>query len=367
MRLRIDAKYIPVLASAAVLVVLYAGGCIAFGRRGFTELGVITNLFRDESAVLGIAAIGATFVILSGGIDLSVGSVVGFTSILTATLTFDPALDPRVVGHVSEALPHGLHPLVAIAVALALGAVFGAVMGCLIHFFKLPPFLVTLGGLFFARGMAFLIKSESLGIKHPFYRRTVQEDLRIALTQQVDLPFTVFCFLALFAAGLYVAHLRRFGRNVYAIGGDEGSARLMGLPVGRTKILVYTFAGFCSASAGVVYTFAVSKGDPLNAGMGLELDAIASTVIGGTLLSGGVGFLAGTLMGVLIFGLIQTLINFQGSLSAWWTRIAVGALVLLFLLLQNFVSAASRRTARRRAAAPPGGGGRLRPPRGPAR
>ena len=343
MKLRIDSKYIPLLASAAVLVLLYVSGCIAFGRRGFTDLAVITNLFRDEGAVLGIAAVGTTFVILSGGIDLSVGSVVGLTSILIATLTFNPELDPRVVGKVSEALPHNLHPLIAIGVALAFGAMFGAAMGCLIHFFKLPPFLVTLAGLFFARGMAFVIKSESLSIKHPFYSQTIQENLRIALTQQVDLPFTVFCFLALFVAGLCILHFTRFGRNVYAIGGDENSAILMGLPVGRTKILVYTFAGFCSATAGVVYTFAVSKGDPLNAGMGLELDAIASTVIGGTLLSGGVGFLAGTLMGVLIFGLIQTLINFEGSLSAWWTRITAYALLLVFILLQNFVTAASRR------------------------
>ncbi|MGB2819861.1 MAG: sugar ABC transporter permease YjfF [Phycisphaerae bacterium] len=356
MKLRIDAKYVPVLASAAVLVLLYAGGCVAFGQRGFTELRVVTNLFRDENAVLGIAAIGATFVILSGGIDLSVGSLVGLTSILIATLTFDPALDPRVVGKVSEVLPHGLHPLHAIAAALAFGSLFGAAMGCLIHFFKLPPFLVTLGGLFFARGIAFTIKSESLGIRHAFYTRTLAYDLVIRLTDRVDLPFTVVCLAILFVLGLCVLHLARFGRSVYAIGGDEQSAVLMGLPVGKTKVLVYTFAGFCSASAGVVYTFAVSKGDPLNAGMGLELDAIASTVIGGTLLSGGVGFLAGTLMGVLIFGLIQTLINFQGSLSAWWTRIAVGALVLLFILLQNFVSAASRRSARRQAS-PPGGTG----------
>jgi len=351
MKLRIDARHIPVFASGAVLVLLYVAGCIAFRDRGFTELSVVTDLFRDENAVLGIAGIGMTFVILSGGIDLSVGAVVALTSVLIATLTFDRSLDPRVVGTVSEWLPHGLHPLAAIAIALAFGAVFGTGMGCLIHFFQLPPFLVTLGGMFFARGLAFMVKSESLSIKHPFYRQTVQKVLKVSLTDQVDLPLTAFCFVVLFVVGLYLARFRRFGRYVYAIGGDEKSAVLMGLPVGRTKVLLYTFAGFCSAAAGVVYTFAVSKGDPLNAGMGLELDAIAVTVIGGTLLSGGVGFLAGTLMGVLIFGLIQTLIITQGNLSAWWTRITVGALVLVFILLQNFVSAASRKTAERQRAA----------------
>ena len=343
MKLRLDARYVPLAASAAVLALLYAVGCAAFGGRGFTELSVVTDLFRDESAVLGIAAVGATFVILSGGIDLSVGSVVAFTGILIAALVFDPALDERFVGQINPLLPHGLHPLAAIAIALAFGAAFGTGMGALIHLFKLPPFLVTLGGMFFVRGLAFFVRGESLGIKHAFYTHTIQQTLRVALTDRVDLPFTVWCFLGVFVAGLVVLHATRFGRNVYAIGGDEKSAVLMGLPVGRTKVLIYTLAGLCSAAAGVVYTFAVSKGDPLNAGMGLELDAIASTVIGGTLLSGGVGFLAGTLMGVLIFGLIQTLINFKGDLSAWWTRIAVGVLVLTFILLQNFVSAASRR------------------------
>lgn len=342
MKLRIDSKYIPVLASAAVLVLLYAGGCIVFADRGFTSPSVILDLFRDN-AFLGIAAIGATFVILSGGIDLSVGSIMGLTSILIATLMFDPELDPRVVGNVNLWLPHNIHPILAIGVGLVLGALLGTAMGCLIAFFKLPPFLVTLGGLFFARGMAFMIKSESLGIKHPFYMQTILEDLKIALPGSVDLPFTVICFAVLFAAGLYILHFTRFGRNVYAIGGDENSAILMGLPVVRTRILVYTLAGFCAAAAGVVYTFSLLSGDPAQAGLGLELDAIASVVIGGTLLSGGVGFLAGTLMGVLIFGLIQTLINFKGTLSAWWTRIVVGVLVLVFILLQNFVTAASRR------------------------
>jgi simple sugar transport system permease protein len=118
----------------------------------------------------------------------------------------------------------------------------------------------------------------------------------------------------------------------------------MGLPVGRSKVLIYALAGLCSALAGVVYTFYTQSGDPA-ACVGQELDVIASVVIGGTLLSGGVGFVAGTLMGVLSLGLIQTIITFQGDLNTWWTKIAVGGLVLVFILLQNFVQAASRRKA----------------------
>jgi len=341
---RIDSRYLPVLASAAVLGLLYLGGCIMFGHKGFTNLGVITNLFRDENAWLGIAAVGVTFVILSGGIDLSSGGIVAFTGMLVATLVYDPAHNPDVIGRISQTLPHGLHPLVAIAIALAVGAAIGATMGCLIHFFKLPPFLVTLGGMFFTRGMAFMIRGESLAIRHPFYLVTIRRST-VRLASDVVLPCTVFCFIALFAAGLFIAHLTRFGRRVYAIGGDENSAVLMGLPVGRTKILVYTLAGCCSAAAGVVYTFSLEKGDPLNAGVSLELKAIASAVIGGTLLSGGVGFLAGTLMGVLTYALIETLIN-NANLDASWTRIAISVLLLVFILLQNAVSRTSARRAK---------------------
>jgi len=136
------------------------------------------------------------------------------------------------------------------------------------------------------------------------------------------------------ALGIWLAHATEFGRTVYAIGGSEASALLMGLPVARTTVLVYTFSGFCSALAGVVFTFYMLSGYGLHA-VGLELDAIAAVVIGGTLLSGGVGYVAGTLFGVLILGIIQTLIAFDGSLSSWWTRIVIGALLFVFCLLQR--------------------------------
>jgi ribose/xylose/arabinose/galactoside ABC-type transport system permease subunit len=357
MKLRIDSRYIPLLASAIVLLALYSAGCVAFADRNFISLSVVAKLFSDN-AFLGIAAIGATFVILSGGIDLSVGSVVAFTSILIAALSFDPKLDPRLVGEIAQLLPPEwmpLHPLTAITIAIVLGTGFGTAMGCLIHFFKLPAFLVTLGGMFLVRGLAFMIRVEALSIKHPFYAKSLFwepiDGISIPTTvkaftwepiEGVAIPLGVFCFLGLFLAALFIAHWRRFGRNVYAIGGSEESANLMGLPVARTRIMVYTFAGFCSSVAGVVWTFYTAQGSAAGAGVGLELDAIAAVIIGGTLLAGGVGFLAGTMIGVLIFALIQSLINFQGSLSAWWTRIVVGVLVLVFILLQNFVTAASR-------------------------
>ena len=141
-------------------------------------------------------------------------------------------------------------------------------------------------------------------------------------------------FVAIVLAAVFVAHYTRFGRTVYAIGGNEQSAVLMGLPVGRTKVLIYTINGFCSALAGVVFTFYMLSGYGLHA-VGMEMDAIASVVIGGTLLSGGVGYVLGTMFGVLILGTIQTLIVFQGTLSSWWTKIVIGVLLFLFCLLQR--------------------------------
>ena len=322
MKFPVSTKYIPLLATALVLGGLYTLGCVAFPN--FGSLRVLVNLFGDN-AFLGVAAVGATFVILSGGIDLSVGSVVAFTSIFIATL-----VDKHV------------NPLVAITLSLLVGALFGTLMGLLIRVFQLPPFLVTLAGMFLARGLGFMVQPQSLGITHPFFLERITESFAINLNDKVSIPFTATCYVVIFLLALFVAHYTKFGRFIYALGGDEQSATLMGLPVGRTKVLIYTMSGFCSALAGVIYTFYTQSGDPASC-VGLELDAIASVVIGGTLLSGGVGFMAGTLMGVLILGLIQTLITFKGDLNTWWTKIVIGGLVLAFILLQNFISSASAR------------------------
>ena len=157
----------------------------------------------------------------------------------------------------------------------------------------------------------------------------------------LEIPSTALVFLITLAMAVGLAHFTRFGRNIYAIGGNEQSAILMGLPVARTRIGVYALSGFCSALAGVVYTLYTSSGNP-TAATGLELDAIAAVVIGGTLLSGGVGYVAGTLIGVLIFGIIQTAITFQGTLSSWWTKIAVGVLLLFFILSQRVIQTKRR-------------------------
>lgn len=297
-------KHLSLLATIFVFVLMVAIASLRF--KGFFSLDVFVNLFRDN-AFLGVAAIGMTFVILSGGIDLSVGGMIGFTSILIASLMSK----------------HHLHPAVAIGIALAIGSGIGTFMGFVISAFELPPFLVTLAGMFLTRGLALIISQETLSIDHPWYDKI--SGAKLALPS---------IFLVLLAVGLYIAHFRSFGRAVYAIGGSENSSKLMGLPVGKTKLKVYALSGFTSALAGVLYTFYMSSGDA-NAARGLELDAIAAVVIGGTLLTGGVGSLIGTLFGVLILGVIQTAINFDGRLSSWWIKIVIGILLLIFILLQK--------------------------------
>jgi len=331
MKLILNQKNIPILATIAVFFLIYTAGSVMY--TGFFSLRVFTNLFIDN-AFVGVIAVGMTFVILSGGIDLSVGSVIAFVGVLSAKLI-----------HV-----HHIHPVLVILIALLFGALFGFTMGCLIHFFDLPPFLVTLVGLFLARGLAFLISLNAIPIKHPFLERVV--DFGIPLGFRAWLPATGIIFIVVVLIGSYLSHFTRFGRNAYAIGGSEQSAILMGLPVGRTKILIYTLNGTLAALAGIVYSLYTLSGYPL-ACVGLELDVIAAVVIGGTLLTGGTGYVEGTLIGVLILGLIQTFITFQGTLSSWWTKIAIGVLLFIFILLQRYLSATSITTKNRSAETAP--------------
>jgi simple sugar transport system permease protein len=310
---RLNAKYVPFAVTVALFAVMAGYGSLAYG--GFFSAQVFLNLLVDN-AFLAIVAVGMTFVILTGGIDLSVGSVIALTTMVSAAL-----VEHR---HWSAA---AVIPLV-----LAMGAGFGALQGLLIQRFRLQPFIVTLAGMFLARGLCYLISIDSISITDETYAAISQA--RVPLWEGASLSVGALLALAVLAAGAYLAHATEFGRTVYAIGGNEQSALLMGLPVARTTVLVYALSGLCSALAGVVFTLYMQSGYGLHA-MGLELDAIAAVVIGGTLLSGGVGYVAGTLFGVLILGIIQTLISFDGSLSSWWTRIVIGALLFAFCLLQR--------------------------------
>ena len=321
MKIQLNQRNIPIVATFAVFFLVYLIGSVVY--TNFFSLRVFTNLFVDN-AFVGVIAVGMTFVIISGGIDLSVGSVIAFTCVMTAKLV----------------AVYQVHPIFAILIALAFGATLGFVMGCFIHYFNLPAFLVTLVGMFLARGLAFQLTLDSIPIQdNPLLFRLAE--IGIPLTDRVTLPLgTAAVFIVVVLAGIYLSHYTKFGRNVYALGGSEQSAILMGLPVGKTKIMIYTLNSSLCALAGVVYTLYTLSGYPL-ACVGLELDVIAAVVIGGTLLTGGAGYVEGTLVGVLILGLIQTLITFQGDLSSWWTKIVIGILLFVFILLQTYISKSS--------------------------
>ena len=303
----------PVVASVLLLLAMVAFGSVMY--TGFFSAQVFLNLLIDNAFLL-VVAVGMTFVILTGGIDLSVGSVVALTTMVSAALVEHRHWSPGIV-----------IPLVLVG-----GAVFGSLQGWLIQRFRLQPFIVTLAGMFLARGLCYLVSIDSISITEPTFTAIAQA--RVPLFGGAALSIGSLIALVTFAIAVFVAHGTAFGRNVYAIGGSEQSALLMGLPVARTIVGVYAFSGFCAALGGVLFTFYMLSGYGLHA-TGLELDAIAAVVIGGTLLAGGVGLVAGTLCGVLMLGLIQTLITFDGSLSAWWTRIVIGALLLAFCLLQR--------------------------------
>ncbi|WP_050797469.1 galactofuranose ABC transporter, permease protein YjfF [Hylemonella gracilis] len=311
-----NAKYLPLAATMTLFVLMASLGSMLYP--GFFSVQVFLNLLIDNAFLI-IVAIGMTFVILSGGIDLSVGSVVALSTMVLATL----------VEH------HGWSPLAAIPLVLLMGAAFGAFMGFLIQRYRLQPFVVTLAGMFLARGLCYLISIDSITITHEGYSELAQWRLQLGETASISLGALIAVGLLLVA--IFVAHWTPFGRAVYAVGGNEQSAVLMGLPVRRTLVGAYLLSGFCSALGGVVFTFYMLSGYGLHA-TGMELDAIAAVVIGGTLLTGGVGYVAGTLFGVLTLGIIQTLISFDGTLSSWWTRIVVGVLLLIFCLLQRVLA-----------------------------
>jgi simple sugar transport system permease protein len=321
-RLKLDSKHLPLIATFFLFIIMYIFGSIRY--TGFFSSQVFLNLFIDNAFLI-IVAVGMTFVILSGGIDLSVGSVIALTSMVAASLIMNVELSPWLV----------------IPISLLVGTSIGFGMGCLIHFYNLQPFIVTLAGMFLARGLSYLISVESITINHEFFN--FMAGTRIQVGGGNFISISVIIALLVVTAAIFVSQYTKFGRNVYALGGSEQSALLMGLPVGKTKIMIYTVSGFCASLAGLIFTFYMLSGYGLHAN-GLELDAIAAVVIGGTLLTGGAGYVAGSVVGVLILGVIQTLIVFEGTLSSWWTKIAIGTLLLLFIVLQRIIVSKSKTT-----------------------
>ena len=309
-------KYLPLMATIAVFVILFVVGGLLYNNF-FTTL-VLGDILADNAFII-IAAIGTTFVILSGGIDLSIGSMIGFVGVVMANL---------------DTL--GWHPLVSGGMMILFGAGFGAFMGFIIDFCEIQPFIITLAGLFLLRGACFMINLDAVPIRHDFVHDFASISIPLPGESGGVLHSSAIVMLVALVVAVVIAHWTEFGAAVYAIGGDPPSAKLMGVPMRRTMVKIYALGGLYSALGGVVYALYTSSGYPL-AGTGNELTAIASVVLGGTLLTGGIGFVAGTLFGGMIFGLIADLIDFNGSLNGAWIMISGGLLLFLFIILQRFL------------------------------
>jgi len=327
-------RFIPVFATAVLFFVAYGVGAGFY--QGMRDPQVFLNLFRTSPFLL-IAAIGGTFVILTGGIDLSVSGVVALTTVAASALIRD-----------------GWDPWLVILLMLLMGMALGTMLGIFITYMKVQPFIATLAGMWFARGLCFFISDDAIAVDNRVYKLLSQTRILIpGLSDPVKkegafISLLVIVALVVLALAIYIAQYTPFGRTIYAIGGNNGanehSARLMGLPVDRTKVLVYTLSGFCSALAGITLNIYVGSGHGLYA-TGFELTVIAAVVMGGTMLSGGSGYIFGTLFGVLVLGVTQTLIQFNGTLSSWWTNIVVGALTLIFIGIQSLLAAQKVRSA----------------------
>lgn len=324
----LNPKYTTLIATISLLAVFYFIGIVIYGSKGFFTLRTFMNLFIDN-AHIGISAVGMTLVLISGGIDLSVGAVAALTTMFIA--------------YGSETL--GINPFVCVAFSIVAGLFLGFLMGSMIQFFQVPPFITTLSGMFFARGLCAIISRESIPIRAASFSALAKWRIILVKKPLAFINFPVLMFIAVVVVGIYVMRYTKFGRNVYAIGGNEQSAKLMGLPVARAKVMVYTINGLCSALAGLAFALYTKSGWSLNLN-GMELDVIAAVVIGGTLLTGGVGSVFGTFFGVLMLALIPAFITFNGTLDSWWGKIFIGVLLLAFIGLQRVVvvSSAKRKT-----------------------
>jgi len=312
-------SWLPVVAGATLLIVMFSVAQVKFEGR-FIKPGVISSLFVDNAYLIILAA-GMTLVIITGGIDLSVGAVMAYTDCLAAFLLRDH------------------FPVwVVIPMVILVGMVFGLITGILVQFFNVQPFIASLAAMFLARGLAYIAAQRQIPVDNETILGLNNNKIRFGdwyITPTVIIALVIVVIVA------WTMAYSRFGRTVYAIGGGEQSAKLMGLPVARTKVLVYVISGACSGVAGVVFISYTAAGYSLN-GVGTELDTIAAVVIGGTILTGGSGYVFGSLLGVLVFGGIKTFISFQGAEQSW-TRIAVGVLLLAFVVVQRLIVARANR------------------------
>ena len=327
---KLDSNTVLVFITIALFVVMYAIGCGIYQDKGFGNLQTFLNILINNAGLICVTC-GMTCVMLTGGIDISVGSVIAMDCML-------------LVYGMTEWKMGALQMVILI---LVIGIVFGAVQGFLVGYLEIQPFIVTMAGMFFARGMTAVICSGQISITEQdnptFYgwanaKINLPEFLGKAnrhgkIVVPYMRPTVIVAFLVLILIFLMLKYTK-FGRNLYAVGGNQMSATMMGLNVKKTKMLSHILSSFLCSIGGILYCLNTMSGS-VNQATGLEMDAIASAVIGGTLLTGGVGNVIGSFFGVMITGTITVLVNTNGKLLSSWANIATAALLCIFIILQS--------------------------------
>ena len=299
-------------SALVALIIAFAIGAV-FTQNFLTRLNASAILF--QYAIIGLLALGQLVVILTGGIDLAQGAVVALTSIVTASAMRSYGIPAAVLG------------------GLAAGTLLGFASGLLVSRTKIPPFVVTLGMTGIARGLALLISdSKPISIE-------IQSFVDFGRANIAGIPVSALLWVACSVVlGLFLSR-RRLGRHIYAVGGSEESSRLSGIDVKKVKLVVYALSGLLTAAAGVIWTARLSSGSPIG-GVGYEMESIAAVIVGGGSLFGGVGSVSGTFIGVLLFGVINSILNLVG-ISPYWQGTIKGVLILMAVALSQI-----RRTSR---------------------
>lgn len=311
----------------AVFLVMYISAVVFLGS-GFTKPQTFFNILNDNAALI-ILSCGMSIVMITGGIDISVGT-------LTALVCMSCAV------HLDY---QGGSVLTAMLIALGIGVAFGLVQGYLIAYLEIQPFIVSLAGMFFAKGMTTIVNSTQFNVAHegfkalkavriyvPFMGSVNKKGVYVPAYIEPGVVVALIVVVVLFV----LLKWSKTGRNFYAVGGNLNSAKMLGINVKRTKFIAHLLCSTLAGIGGFVYFLHVGSGSVSHAS-GAEMNAIASSIIGGTMLSGGVGNIAGTFFGVLSLSTIKNIVSSLGLDEAWWTNITVAAMICLFLLIQSLV------------------------------
>ena len=323
------------LITIVVFFVMYLAAIIFLGG-GFLKAQTFFNILNANAALI-IVSCGMSIVMITGGIDISVGGVIGLVSMCCAVY-----LDY-----------HNGNIAVSILIAIGIGLAFGLVQGFLIAYLDIQPFIVTLAGMFFARGMTTIVHTNPFNVAHEGF--VALKDVRVVvpfmgsvnkLGKYVDAYVQIGVIVALLIVAILFCVLRwtNLGRSFYAVGGNTQSALMLGINVKRTKFISYLLSGVLAGIGGYVYFLYVGSGSPSHAS-GMEMNAIASSIIGGTMLTGGVGNIIGTLFGVLSLSTIKNIVSSAGLGEAWWTNITIAAMLCLFLVVQSVVMARKKKSS----------------------